>query len=89
MLKQKSKALQVFLHFKSQVELQLGHNIKVVQSDWGGEYHSFTQYLTSNDIIHHISCSYTHEQNKLVEHKHRHIVQHGLTLDPCLSLSFP
>ncbi|KAL6339591.1 hypothetical protein AAG906_034676 [Vitis piasezkii] len=57
MLKHKSEAFQVFLHFKSQVELQIGHKIKVVQSDWGGEYRSFTQYLTSNGIIHRISSS--------------------------------
>ncbi|RVW97157.1 Retrovirus-related Pol polyprotein from transposon TNT 1-94 [Vitis vinifera] len=67
MLKHKSEAFQVFLHFKSQVELQLGHKIKAVQSDWGGEYRSFTQYITSNGIIHRISCPYTHEQNGLAE----------------------
>ena len=80
MIKHKSEAFQVFLHFKSQVELQKGHKIKVVQSDWGGEYRSFTQYLTSNGIIHRISCPYTLEQNRLAEHKHRHIVEHGLAL---------
>ncbi|KAL6312811.1 hypothetical protein AAG906_022539 [Vitis piasezkii] len=88
MLKHKSEAFQVFLHFKSQVELQLGHKIKVMQSDWGGEYRSFTQYLTSNGIIHRISCPYTHEQNGLAEHKHRHIVEHGLALLAQASFSF-
>ena len=88
MLKHKSETFQVFLHFKSQVELQIGHKIKVVQSDWGGEYRSFTQYLTSNGIIHRISCLYTHEQNGLAERKHRHIVEHGIALLAQASLPF-
>lgn len=36
MLKNKSEAFDVFCHFKTQVELQLGHKIKNLQSDWGG-----------------------------------------------------
>ena len=87
-LKHKSEAFQVFLHFKSQVKLQLGHKIKAVQSDWGGEYRSFTKYLTSNGIIHRISCPYTHEQNGLAERKHRHIVEHGIALLAQASLPF-
>ena len=70
MLKQKSEAFQAFLNFKSQAKLQLDHRIKVVQID----------YVLSNGSIHRTSCPYIHEQNEIVEHKHRRIVEHGLTL---------
>ena len=76
MLKQKSKAFQSFLTFKSQVELQLGYKIKaILQTDWGGECCTSTYYLLSNGIIHKTSCSYTHQQNR-----RKHIIEHRLTL---------
>ena len=76
MLKQKSEAFQAFLNFKSQAKLQLDHRIKVVQID----------YVLSNGSIHRTSCPYIHEQNEIVEHKHRRIVEHGLTLRAQASL---
>ena len=87
MVKQKSEALQAFLNFKAQMELQLSHKIKVVQTDWEGEYQAFTHYLLSNGIIHRTSYLYTHEQNSIAESKHQHIVEHGLTLLAQTSLS--
>ena len=48
MLKQKSKAFQSFLTFKSQVELQLGYKIKaILQTDWGGECCTSTYIIFS------------------------------------------
>ncbi|RVW87716.1 Retrovirus-related Pol polyprotein from transposon TNT 1-94 [Vitis vinifera] len=86
---------QYYIHFIDATPVSLGstclnisHKIKAVQSDWGGEYRSFTQYLTSNGIIHRISCPYTHEQNGLAERKHRHIVEHGIALLAQASLPF-
>ena len=46
----------------------------------GGEYRSFTEFLNQCGIIFRHSCPYTHYQNGLVERKHRHIVEMGLTL---------
>lgn len=62
------------------VELQLGTKIKAVQSDWGGEFRAFTTLLQQCGIIHRIICPHTHEQNGLIERKHRHIAEMGLTL---------
>ena len=31
-------------------------------------------------ILHHVSCPHTHQQNGAAEHKHRHIVQVGLSI---------
>ena len=38
------------------------------------------QYFKKTGIEHRISCPHTHQQNGLVERKHRHIVETGLTL---------
>lgn len=72
--------LPPFFSFKNQAELQLGFPLKTLQSDWGVEYRAFTTFLTNNGIIHKTSCFRTHEQNGVVERKHRHIVDHGLAL---------
>ena len=86
LLKHKLDAFQAFLNFKAQVELQLGFKIKAIQTDWGGEYQAFTNFLTSNGIVHRYSYPYTHEQNGLSERRHRTIVEHGLTLSAYASM---
>uniref|UniRef100_A0A803NGJ8 Integrase catalytic domain-containing protein n=1 Tax=Cannabis sativa TaxID=3483 RepID=A0A803NGJ8_CANSA len=80
MLKNKFDAVKVFLNFKAEAELQLGVKLKCLQTDWGGEYRSFTPHLEQMGVIHRNSCPTTHEQNGLAKRKHRHIVEHGLAL---------
>ena len=70
----------VFQTFKSMVELQLNLKIKSVQSDWGGEYRPFSTLLASFGLSHRLTCPHTHHQNGVVERKHRHIIDLGLTL---------
>jgi hypothetical protein len=79
-LKVKSDALTIFKQFKTMAKLQLGHPLKALQTDWGGEFRPFTQHLTSLGITHRLICPHTHHQNGVVERKHRHIVYLGLTL---------
>jgi histone deacetylase 1/2 len=79
-LKLKSETMQQFVKFKSMVELQFNCTIKTVQTDGGGEFRPLTKYLTNLGIIHRLTCPHTHHQNGLVERKHRHIVETGLTL---------
>ena len=79
-LKLKSEALEVFKLFKLQVENQFSTTIKMIQSNWGGEYRPFIEFLNHSGIIFKHHCPYTHYQNGLVERKHRHIVELGLTL---------
>ncbi|KAF7802908.1 Retrovirus-related Pol polyprotein from transposon TNT 1-94 [Senna tora] len=79
-LKNKSQALQTFIDFKYMVELQVGLPIKFIQSDWGGEFRSFTSFLKTHGIIHRVSCPYAHQQNGSVERKHRHITELGLAM---------
>ena len=85
-LKNKSEAFQAFLQFKAFVELQLGHRIKSVQS----EFHVFTKFCQDNDIAHRIICPHTHHQNGIVEQKHRHLTEVRLTLlaQACMPLKF-
>jgi len=78
-LKSKYDTLHIFKQFQSMVKLQLNQKIKEVKIDWGGEFRPFTPFLNSLGIHHHIICPHTHHQNGLVEHKHRHIVDMGLT----------
>ena len=80
LLSNKSDAIQTFLNFRSQVELQFNTKIKSLLTDWVGEYRSFQQLLQSYGIIHRVSCPRAHKQNGLAERKHRHIVDNGLTL---------
>jgi len=54
--------------------------IKQVQSDWCSEFHPFTNYLAYHGIVHRLICPHTHHQNGVIERKHRHIVELGLTL---------
>uniref|UniRef100_A0A803NGK1 Integrase catalytic domain-containing protein n=1 Tax=Cannabis sativa TaxID=3483 RepID=A0A803NGK1_CANSA len=90
MLRTRDEALPTFTKFKSQVELQLGYQIKALQSDWGGEFRAFTYLTESSGIIHKLAYPHTHEQNGVVERKHRHIMETGLTLlaKASLPLSF-
>ena len=80
LLRQKSEAREVFKTFKSLVELQFNHKIKVLQSDWGEEFRPFSNLLSSFGILHRHPCLHAHAQNGAVECQHRYIVEHGLVL---------
>lgn len=79
-LKTKDETLSVFKIFKTQIEKQLETSIKCLQSDWGGEFRPFVHYLHEEGIQFRHSCLFTHNQNGLVERKHRRITEIGLTL---------
>ena len=70
----------MFKLFKLQVENQFQTTIKILQSDWGGEYMPFTSFLNECGILFRHSYLYTHNQNGLVERKYRQIVELRLTL---------
>uniref|UniRef100_A0A803QJK9 Integrase catalytic domain-containing protein n=1 Tax=Cannabis sativa TaxID=3483 RepID=A0A803QJK9_CANSA len=67
MLRTKNGALNTFITFKTQVELQLGLPIKQIQSDWGGEYQAFTQFLQQSGIVHKVSCPHMNKMEWLNE----------------------
>lgn len=76
----KSEAFDTFKRFKVLVEKQFSLPIKALQSDMGGEFLSFKSFLQQQGVQHRFSCPHTHHQNGVVERKHRHIVETGLTL---------
>ncbi|KAJ0733108.1 putative RNA-directed DNA polymerase [Helianthus annuus] len=79
-LMQKSDVFTTFTNFVRLVERQFNTKLKSVQTDWGGELRNLTQFFTSNGILHRRSCPHTSEQNGIVERRHRHVVETGLTL---------
>lgn len=79
-LKEKSDCKKAFLLLKEKVVFLIGRCIKVLQSDGAREYDSLNNALTLAGITRKILCPYTLEQNGLVERKHRHIVEIGLSM---------
>nr|KYP75335.1 Retrovirus-related Pol polyprotein from transposon TNT 1-94 [Cajanus cajan] len=80
LFKSKAHTLDVFKQFHAMIQNQFQLPIKAIQTDWGGEFRSFTSYLAQNGIQHRLICPHTHHQNGIVERKHRHIVELGLTM---------
>jgi histone deacetylase 1/2 len=76
----KSDVFNIFHQFQALVERQFSLKIKSVQKDWGGEYRKLNTYFKTIGIHHRVICPHTHEQNGMVERRHRHIVETGLTL---------
>jgi transposase InsO family protein len=78
----KSNVFNSFVQFRLLVEKKFSSPIKCLQTDNGGEYISslLTRYLMENGILHRRTCPHTSQQNGIVERKHRHIVDMGLTL---------
>ncbi|KAD6454826.1 hypothetical protein E3N88_09532 [Mikania micrantha] len=79
-LKHKSDVLVVFKQFVLKAERLFSTKLKTVQSDWGGEFRSLTSFFNSVGISHRLSCPHTSEHNGIVERRHRHVVETGLTL---------
>lgn len=79
-LKEKSEVFHIFLQFKTHVELQYDTQIKILQTDWGGEYRPLTPFFQKFGIQHRLSCPHTSQQNGVVERKHRQIADVGLSL---------
>ncbi|GFQ00342.1 phosphoglucan phosphatase dsp4 amyloplastic [Phtheirospermum japonicum] len=89
LLKTNAEALQAFLHFQTLLENQFSAKVKVVQSDYGGEYRSFSRYLQDKEIVHRVSCSYTSQQNGVAERKHRHVIEASPLVSPINSNNTP
>ncbi|KAM0037798.1 putative RNA-directed DNA polymerase [Helianthus debilis subsp. tardiflorus] len=79
-LVQKSDVYNMLTNFIKLAERQFNTKLKSIQSDWGGEFRPLTSFCTSLGIIHRRSCPHTSEQNGIVERRHRHVVETGLTL---------
>lgn len=60
LLRSKDESLEIFVHYKNEVENQLNKKIKVLRSDRGGEYESpFSEFCTQHGIIHQTTAPYS------------------------------
>lgn len=80
LLKRKIDVITSYKHFKSLVELQLSKKIKCSQTDARTEFSLLKPILDNAGILFRKFCPYTSQQNGMVERKHRHLVEIGLTL---------
>ena len=72
LLRSKDEALEMFQHFKNEVENQLDRKIKVIRSDRGGEYEApFGDFCSQHGIIHQTNAPYSPQQNGVAERKNR------------------
>ena len=76
----KSDVLSIFIKWQKYVEQYFNKKIKMVQFDWGVEYRSLHKCLQNCGIIHRVSYPHTHQQNGVVERKHRHVVETSIAL---------
>ena len=81
-IRQKSEFYKVFVDFCLLVENQFSFSIKTIRTNGGGEFSSklLVDFLKTMGTLHQKSCPHTPEQNGVVERKHRHLVETGLTL---------
>ena len=71
-LRSKDEALEKFMHYKNEVENQLGRKIKAIRSDRGGEYDApFDRFYQEHGIIQQTYAPYTPQQNGIAECKNR------------------
>ena len=72
LLRSKDESLEMFQHFKNEVENQLDRKIKVIRSDRGGEYEApFGDFCSQHGIIHQTTAPYSPQENEVVERKNR------------------
>jgi hypothetical protein len=76
-MKHKGEVFQHFLNFKAMVEKEKGVSIKCLRFDGRGEHFSneFSEYLKEHGIQRKCSCSYSPQQNGVVERKNKQITE--------------
>ena len=68
-LKKKSDVLDTFINFLHLVENLFSRKIKMLQTDWGGEYRNFKLLTDHHGILYRLSCPHTSEQTVLLNAK--------------------
>ena len=79
-LRRKSDVHSTFVAFKQLVENYFTTIIKTLYTDNGGEFLALRSFLVTHGITHLIAPPHTPEHNGYSEHRHRHIIETGLTL---------
>ena len=82
LLRTKDEALDAFKIFKAEVEKQCGKQIKIMRSDWGGEYYGrytenrqapgrFAKFLQEHGIVAQYTMPGSSDQNGVAERRNR------------------
>lgn len=87
LLKHKSDCLATFKLYQSYVTTRFSAKIKLVQSDFRGEFRPFTRFVNDQGIPYRLTCPDKSHKNGTVERKHVHIVNMGLTFLAHASIS--
>lgn len=76
LMKYKSDAYSLLVHFLAYVRNQFQTCVKTIRSDNGTEFtnNSFQKILCDSGILQQFSCPGTPQQNGVVERKHRHLL---------------
>ncbi|KAD3336165.1 hypothetical protein E3N88_31684 [Mikania micrantha] len=76
-LEKKSEVFSKFKIFKTMVEKQSGHSVKILRTDRGGEFCSneFNMFCETHGIKRHLTAPFTPEQNGVCERKNRTVVE--------------
>lgn len=81
LIKYKSDVVNVLDQFFKYVEVQFHTTVTCIRSDNAKELVDGPKVLCqSKGIIHQTSCSYTPQQNGVVERKHRHLLETAMSL---------
>ena len=91
-MKSKDEVNSLFQRFDKMVTTQFQIQIRVLQTDSGGEYMStkIQQFLKSQRTVHQTTCVGTPQQNGVVEQKKRHLLEvvQASLIQVCMSLSY-
>ena len=79
-MKFKSDTQSILKSFFSWVKTQFQNDIKILRADNGSEFLSMHSYLDSYGTSFQHSCPYTPQQNRVIELKHRHLLNIGRAL---------
>jgi hypothetical protein len=74
-MRHKNETQSLLKCFFSYVHTQFDSHIKIFRSDNGGEFLSLRSFFQDTIVIFQHSCVYMPQQNRVVERKHRHILQ--------------
>ena len=81
-MKTRVELFYIFQKFHAEIHSQFNTSIRILRSDNAKEYFStpLSSFMSSHEILHQSSYAYTPQQNGVVEHKNRHLVETARTL---------
>ena len=82
LMKTRAELFFIFQKFHAEIHTQFNTSIRILRSDNAKEYFCtpFSSFMSSHFILHQSSCAYTSQQNGVVEHKNRQLVETARTL---------